>query len=935
MFRVSKLGRILSFHGQPRHFSRWLSAVFLTLSFSAQGQLPELSNASSTSGLPTSAAFFGGASLDNGQTFVTKVGMSDPVDVLAQINVQPDHIGFVGNYYILIILGEDQFVRSGPDNYVLWDGTVEGLKPALANKVLAAQEALTIVDDLPFGAAGISNMALNIFLAYDTSAAPGELFYSGTPLSFVVGEAASTPASQSLFVESVSPSIIQTKCIVCHVSGGVASTSGLILQQSLQADYQINNYNTLIDYIANSPNGAERLLAKPQGLDSHGGGVQLIAGSNDFELFSAFVASAIADIEAQSGGTIVTVSEIFGDVVPGSSEEILRRAALLLAGRLPTESEIAAVAEGDEAVLRSTLRGLMDSDGFSQFLLESANDRFLTEAFTGSMFQIVNRKYYPNSAKYFQNISLRQRARLIADALAEEPLRLMEYVVTQERPYTEIVTADYTMMNPFSGEIYNSALEFADPDNYDDWKPGQITDYFRCSVCSQINPDIIYDIPTDYPHAGILNSPAFLSRYPSTETNRNRARARWAYYFFLGVDIEAISERTTDQEALQDLNNPTLNNPNCVVCHDIMDPVAGAFQNYSDDGFYRSQPGGNDSLPFSYKRDRDGGYQIGDTWYSDMLMPGFATAIAPDATNSIQWLGQQFTADSRFGVGTVNFWYPAIMGRELYTQPENPEDPDYQSQLAAYSAEQSMVKTIAAAFTSGSAGNGAFNLKDLLIDLILSDQFKAAAVIEQQNAQAVELFDVGAGRLLTPEQLNRKLQTVTGFSWSYGNTSALQEVYGLIYGGIDSIGITERATELTTLMSTVVTAMANEASCSIVNNDFAKPQSQRKLFPLVELSSLPGTADAAIKANLAFLHQQFLGESLSSDSTEITASYELFTAVRNSRLAAGKGSAVSSTSEVCIFENIANPITQDANQTLRSWAAVVNYLMRDYRFIFE
>lgn len=934
MIRVSKLKWSEGFNTNKYQRVCWLSAALWFFSVTAQGQLPELSNPSTLSGASTSAAFFGGASLDNGQSFVSSVGMSDPVDVLAQINIQTDHVNSIGNLYILIALGEDLFVRNGPDNFELWDGTVDGLKPAVANKTLVAEEALTIVDDLPFGAAGISNAALYIYLAYDSNAAPGELFFSGSPLSFTVSPEPSTPASQTLYIETVSSSIIQTKCIACHVSGGMATTSGLILQPSTEPNYQITNYNTLINFIANSPNGAGKILSKPQGLD-HGGGVQLIAGNDDFSSFSAFVASAIADIEALNGGVTVTASAIFSDVVLGSNEEVLRRAAVLLAGRLPTESELAAVTDADESQLRSTLRGLMSDEGFSQFLLENANDRLLTEAFNGSLFEIVNRKYYPNSAKYFQNISLRERARTIANALAEEPLRLIEYVVTQERPYTEILTADYIMMNPYSGEIYNSALQFADPDDYSDWKPGQITDYYRCNQCSQNNPDIIYDIPTDYPHAGILNSPAFLSRFPSTETNRNRARARWAYYFFLGVDIEAISERTTDQDALQDLNNPTLNNPNCVVCHDIMDPVAGAFQNYSDDGFYRNQPGGNDSLPFSYKRDRNGGYQTGDTWYSDMLMPGFNGAIAPDADNSIQWLGQQFVADSRFGYGTVNFWYPAIMGREAYSEPENPEDADYQSKLAAYTAEQAMLKDAAAAFVAGDWGNGAYNLKDLLLDLILSEQFRAAAVTAQQELHSLELSDIGAGRLLTPEQLSRKLQAVTGFTWEYGNSSALNDVYGLIYGGIDSIGITKRATDLTTLMSSVVTTMANETSCSIVNNDFSKAQTQRRLFPFVELSSLPQSDEAGIKENMRHLHQQFLGETLDLDSTEINATYEMFTAVRNARLAAGKGAAVSSTTEVCILENVDNPINSDPNQTLRSWAAVVNYMMRDYRFIFE
>ena len=125
----------------------------------------------------------------------------------------------------------------------------------------------------------------------------------------------------------------------------------------------------------------------------------------------------------------------------------------------------------------------------------------------------------------------------------------------------------------------------------------------------------------DYPTAGVLNSHAFLNRYPSTETNRNRARARWAYLHFLGVDIEKSAERTIDAEALADTNNPTMNNPSCVVCHAIHDPVAGTFQNYDDFGSYRSSAG-TDSLPVSYKV-TEGGYLPGDTWYRDMRTAGF------------------------------------------------------------------------------------------------------------------------------------------------------------------------------------------------------------------------------------------------------------------------------------------------------------------------
>ena len=61
----------------------------------------------------------------------------------------------------------------------------------------------------------------------------------------------------------------------------------------------------------------------------------------------------------------------------------------------------------------------------------------------------------------------------------------------------------------------------------------------------------------------------------------------------------------------------------------------------------------------------------------------------------------------------------------------------------------------------------------------------------------------------------------------------------------------------------------------------------------------------------------------------------LFSAIWNARLAANKGSSVVSDSEICITDNVANPVLTDPNQTLRSWTAIVNYMIRDYKFIHE
>ena len=49
-----------------------------------------------------------------------------------------------------------------------------------------------------------------------------------------------------------------------------------------------------------------------------------------------------------------------------------------------------------------------------------------------------------------------------------------------------------------------------------------------------------------YPHAGLISTFQYLRRYPTTETNRNRQRARVFYQHFLGVDVLELAARVSD-----------------------------------------------------------------------------------------------------------------------------------------------------------------------------------------------------------------------------------------------------------------------------------------------------------------------------------------------------------------------------------------------------
>ena len=622
------------------------------------------------------------------------------------------------------------------------------------------------------------------------------------------------------------------------------------------------------------------------------------------------------------------------------------------------------------------------------------------------------------------------------------PLELIAHVVENDLPYTEILTADYIMANPWTARAYGASTRFDDPDDIHEFRPSRIMNYYRMGDGFKAESDPVLQVGrildpgplhTDYPHAGILNTNAFLKRYPSTATNRNRARARWTYYHFLGLDVEKSASRTTDPVALADTNNPTMRNPACTVCHSVLDPVAGAFQNYGDVGYYKDKWGGMDSLDELYKEgkvaaqavqaesweDREtlvwpltlvagtetlrvlyandfwdeeteedgliwldrltvvdaqgdvilsqefedmevpvkpwgdtcgevaynpatgrhdndhlflwsGGrdcaffidveipndgayevevvawsngyyeqygndgfarlsvsandYQVGDTWYRDMRIPGFNGKTAPNPDNSVQWLARQIVADPRFAEATVKFWWPAIMGSEVARPPAREGDADFEGRLLAATAQGAEVTRLADGFRRGFSGSRyTYNLKDLLVEIAMSEWFRADAVTDTDPIRRVALHDAGARRLLTPEELARKTAAITGFQWErsadarpYENRwpSALTSDYRLLYGGIDSDGVSERGRDVTSVMAGVAKRHAVQVSCPVVLRElYLLPETERRLFAGIS----PSVTDPnAIKRKLVELHDKLLGLQVGPDSPEVAAAYRLF-----------------------------------------------------------
>jgi hypothetical protein len=236
-----------------------------------------------------------------------------------------------------------------------------------------------------------------------------------------------------------------------------------------------------------------------------------------------------------------------------------------------------------------------------------------------------------------------------------------------------------------------------------------------------------------------------------------------------------------------------------------------------------------------------GGYLEGDTWYRDMRFPGLDGDEAPYSDNSLQWLARQIVSDDRFATATVKFWWPAIMGSEIAEFPEDAADADFEGLLLAANAQDTEVVRLADGFRDGFEGSPyAYNLKDLLVEIVMSKWFRAEAVSDTDPARGVALRDAGARRLLTPEELARKTAAVTGVQWGRRISrrprdgrwpNALTGDYGLLYGGIDSDGITERARDVTAVMAGVAKRHAAEVSCPVVMREiYLLSDADRRLF---------------------------------------------------------------------------------------------------------
>lgn len=740
--------------------------------------------------------------------------------------------------------------------------------------------------------------------------------------------------NEQFFAEEAWTKVFGAKCVSCHNPTGAASNTRHVLQDAYQTGFLEANYATLRELAKYEKDGKPLLLLKPTGGDAHEGGSLISEDSEEYRVIEELVERFEKPVAACSAST----ESLQQKLVLMSPEETLRAASLSLVGRLPTESELQIAREGGLHGVDAVILKQMEEEAFLTRVKEVYNDLFLTDRYlpNNDAVSLLSREDYPNlwwyePSRYGDNPpqlepvdpSYRELgARFANRAVAREALELVAHVVREDRPFTEVITADYIMANPFSARVYgvHDTVEWNDPTDPNEFREVRLK-----------NAD-----GTDFPHAGVLTSHMWLNRFPTTPTNLNRHRSRMVWRFFLATDVLKLAERPIDPTAIV-VHNPTRDSAECNVCHANIDPIAGAFRTWSGSGRYTPEA----------------------VWPDGVVAPGFGSKVMPatETPRATQWLAEELARDPRFVTATVHTWYKALTGRDPLSAPTQFSDAGYTERMRLYLEQDREFQKIGEAFVADN-----YNLKTVIRGIISSPYYRAKNAELDERLAADPLINdkldaYGMGHFLTPEQLNRKIVAVTGYPWRprVDQTDYLLDTnqYRIFYGGIDSDSIIARIDEPNGLMGNVAARMANQMSCLSVPQDFVLPKEERLLFPLVELGFVPEDANgfevasaiAAIKANIQYLHRHVLGEDLPLGHAELERTYQLFyetwregrTLLANDAISADLDSACRATRNYWtgVDYDSETRIQRDQNYTVRAWMAVMTYLLSDYRFLHE
>ena len=242
------------------------------------------------------------------------------------------------------------------------------------------------------------------------------------------------------------------------------------------------------------------------------------------------------------------------------SYEIASRLSYFLWQDMPDEELFSLAAEGaltEEATLRSELDRMIDHEKFANFF----------DGFVHRWLRIYRLEDHIPDEKYAFDEALRA-------AMFAETDAFIQHVITNDAPLTELLTADYGFLNERLATHYG---------------------------VSGVSGDQLRRVDLGDQRGGLLTQGSVLTVTSHPDRTSPVQRGKWVLENLLCAppadpppDVDALLEPGEGEEPLtvrQRLEQHR-ENPDCAVCHDVMDPLGFAFENFDAVGMWRTEEDG-------------------------------------------------------------------------------------------------------------------------------------------------------------------------------------------------------------------------------------------------------------------------------------------------------------------------------------------------------
>ncbi len=497
-----------------------------------------------------------------------------------------------------------------------------------------------------------------------------------------------------------------------------------------------------------------------------------------------------------------------------SPREQLIRLSVDLRGVHPSEAELLAIEEAP-GLYEDYVERYLEDPRFLERVREIFNNRWQTRN---------GESYFDPEEAGLYGVSPER----VADSVGDEALRLLSYVVERDLPYSEVVTADYTMADPIVAAMWD--LDY--PAGATGWEQARYTD--------------------GRPAAGVLSMTSTWLRYPSMGGNANRHRANAVSRLFLCDDFltrPIVLDRAAVDQLTEDPEDAIASNPACMSCHSTLDPLAAHFY-----GFFREDDSGLDLAEArTYRPENEEGWRD---------YAGVGPGYFGRPTRGLAELGEALVDDARFAECASRTVYEA-----LYQRPV--EDGDWE---AFQGHHQDFL-------------DSGLRIKELVRSVVLSEDYRAEVPSDPERISGLRKLSPAqlAGVIEGITGYRWRFD---------GRDGLTRHDLGLpaLFGGVDGAYISTPSYEPGLSVALIQERLAQSAAWDVATYDLDPGRSgEARMLKFVTAADSPESSPEAFEAQIRYLYLAATGLELGEDAPEpeeLVALWKYVYSVEGSEIAA-------------------------------------------------